>query len=91
MLWELHLHRDVIAYLVSLREAGHDVRAAIYSLQKAGPQGVPEGDVTELEQDSYMWVAAGHKIGYRIIDRDKKRIFVAEVEPINEAPETDEE
>jgi hypothetical protein len=80
VLWELHLRRTVIHYLVSLREAGHNLREAVYSLQR----GVPEG-AYEIEPGSYRWNVEGHKVTFEVVG-SKRRIHVLTVEAILSTP-----
>jgi hypothetical protein len=81
-LWELHYHRDVVAYLVALREEGHDLRKAIFSLQKT-EGGIPPENVTVLKDDIFLWIVHEHEVTFSLT-REKKRIFVSACEKVKE-------
>lgn len=77
MNWQLHYHRTVVQYLVSLRESGHDLRMAIFSLQNS-KDGIPEKDVTLIDQGIYEWQVEGHMVTCEVIPA-KKQISVSSV------------
>jgi hypothetical protein len=72
--WRIHRRPEVTAYLVSLREAGTAIRAAVASLQN----GVPP-DATETEPDTYIWFEAEHWLGF-VVDQAEHAIYVSVVE-----------
>ncbi len=89
MNWQLHYHRSVVQYLVSLREPGHDLRMAIFSLQNI-KDGIPETDVTMVEQRIYQWLVEGHIVTCEVIPA-KKQISVSSVVPVKADEDNEEE
>ncbi len=80
MNWQLHYNRKVVQYLIALREAGHDLRMAIFSLAVT-KDGIPPASVTQYEQGLYVWEIAKHHVSYRVY-RSERRIMVLDVYPI---------
>lgn len=72
--WRVHRHKIVTRYLISLREQGVDIRAAIESLKR----GVPE-DASETDPNTYIWFNAEHWIGF-VVDENERAIYVTSVE-----------
>jgi hypothetical protein len=54
--WRIHRHRNVTAYIVSLREAGAPLRRFIESLKASG---IPP-DATLIDPNSYILFEAEH-------------------------------
>jgi hypothetical protein len=79
MLWQLHYHRDVVHYLVSMRESGHNLRFAIYSLQKS-ERGVPSENVTQIADNAFVWSVENHLVTLEV-NAEQKRISVFNVAP----------
>jgi hypothetical protein len=77
--WRIHRHQDVTAYLVSLREAGQEIRAHIESLKATG---IP-ADAMEVEPHNYFWLAAGHWIGC-VVDEQDKALYIANIDPVDD-------
>lgn len=74
--WTLGREYGVTAYLIGLREAGVEVRAAVSSLQR----GIPEdADKVQDEPETWRWLEARHWIVFTV-DRSRKWIKVTLVE-----------
>lgn len=86
MHWTLSYHRTVVHYLISLREAGHALRYAIFSLQQTA-DGIPAAGVTQLEPDIYMWEIHDHHVVYRRIEQEH-RLFISSVRPLSKDIDT---
>ena len=86
MYWTLSYHHTVVQYLISLREAGHDLRYAIFSLQQTA-DGIPEGGVTQMEPGVYVWEIYAHQVMYRRIEQEH-RLFISSVRPLPKDIET---
>ena len=78
--WTLHLHRDVIRYLVSLRESGDAIRRAVRSLAYLG-DGIPPGGVTQIQLGILLWETEGHAVVYER-EPEKRRLLITQVERI---------
>lgn len=72
--WRVHRHQIVTRYLISLREEGVAIRAAIEALK----QGVP-ADATATEVATYLWFEADHWIGF-VVNENERAIYVTLVE-----------
>lgn len=72
--WRIHRTREVTAYLVSLREAGGELRKAIATLT----QGIPP-DATQTAPHVYIWFEADHWIG-ALVEEEERAIYVYLVE-----------
>ncbi len=80
--WLVERVRTVAAYLIELREAGTDLRAAIKKLQ----QGIPEDAYqTQEEPETWQWIEARHWITF-VVDRtpNRRRIIVTVVASTDE-------
>ena len=77
MLWQLHINRNVVSYFVSLREQGHALRQAIFSLQS--PEKILASvDLVVLSQNIYLWRTAGHMITFEV-KPELQQIYVSAV------------
>jgi hypothetical protein len=73
-LWTVFPHCTVVSYLYT---ATDELRAAVKSLQ----HGIPAGAYKLQDHpETWEWIEARHYITFVIIDRDKRRIGVTEIE-----------
>lgn len=80
--WTVFRHRNVTEYLVALREAGEEIRAAVKSLQ----HGIPSEAWKKQEHpETWEWIEARHYITFVVLDHEKRWIGVTEVEAITVA------
>lgn len=77
---ELHLHRSVVSYLISLRDEGPAIRNAVFSLS-ANPIDVGRGEHTALEPGCYLWKVEGHLVTYEVVE-SKSRVMVTAIRPL---------
>ncbi|MFN8486647.1 MAG: hypothetical protein U0350_03585 [Caldilineaceae bacterium] len=77
--WTVRRARHVVAYLISLREAGEDLRLAINSLHLGPPE-----DAHKLQDDpeTWEWLEARHWITFVVADRNQKWLYVTDVESV---------
>ena len=85
MRWHLRFNRQVVQYLISLREAGHDIRVAIFSLANT-KDGIPEPGATQSEPGLYVWEVAGHTVAFERFEKEKY-ILVTAVRPLRQEEE----
>jgi hypothetical protein len=78
--WQLAYHRIVVQYLISLREPGHALRYAIFSLKET-PDGIPERGVTQIVPGVYVWEIYDYQVFYEQIEQEH-RLFISAVRPI---------
>ena len=80
ILWSLEYDREVVQYLVSLRESGSEIRKAIKSLQ----HGIPD-DARKVQDvpETWEWPEARHWITIKV-DRERKWIYIADVSEMEE-------
>ncbi len=74
--WAVERERTVTAYLIGLRGAGENVRAAVNSLHR----GIP-ADAQRVQEhpETWRWLEARHWITF-VVDRSKQWIYVTVVE-----------
>jgi hypothetical protein len=74
--WAVERKRSVVQYLISLREAGREIRAAINSLH----MGIPE-DAHKIQDnpETWEWLEARHWITL-LVEQDRRWIYVTDVE-----------
>jgi hypothetical protein len=79
--WRIHRRREVTAYLITLREAGEDLRREIASLRF----GIPP-DATPTAPNTYIWFEAQH---WMVLIEDTKNhaIYVSLIEKAEEPPQ----
>jgi len=75
ILWSLKYDREVVQYLIGLRESGVEIRRAIRTLQK----GIPE-DARKIQNipEMWEWPEAHHWITFQV-DSMSKWIYVADI------------
>lgn len=77
--WRVHRSREVVDYVISLREAGRGIRQILSLLAQ---YGVPaNADVSEGAPPVYTWMAAGHVITC-LVAEEERAIYVAVVQPL---------
>jgi hypothetical protein len=77
--WTIFRHQEVNRYLISLREAGEEIRAAVRSLEN----GIPADAWKKGENpETWEWIEARHYITFVILDDEKRWLGVTAVEPI---------
>lgn len=78
--WRVHRKREVVDYLVGLRDKGKGIRQVISLL---AVYGVPAN--ADINRDGiptvYTWTAAGHAIGC-FIEEEERAIYVSEIRPM---------
>ena len=74
--WTVERVRKVTNYLVELREAGTNIRAAVKSLQ----QGIP-ADAYQIQEDpeTWQWLEAQHWITFVVTRTPNRRWIVVTV------------
>ncbi|MEM7129352.1 MAG: hypothetical protein AAF702_23675 [Chloroflexota bacterium] len=79
-LWTLEYDKEVVQYLIGLRESGGEIRKVIKSLQNSFPE-----DAQKIQDipETWEWLEARHWITFEI-DRAKKWIYIADVSEISE-------
>lgn len=78
--WRVHRSREVVDYLIRLREAGRGIRQVISFLAQYGVPANADVDQT-VAPPTYTWTAAGHFITC-IVAEEERAIYVAVVEPL---------
>ena len=79
--WRIHRSRQVVAYLISLREEGAALRQAIDKLASEGLPSDAQED-TDEEPSTYSWEAQQHLITC-IIAQTEKAIYVTVVQHLD--------
>jgi chemotaxis signal transduction protein len=83
--WRIHRKREVTAYLVSLREAGTEIRRFIESLKVTG---IPP-TATLVDSNVYILFEADHWIAL-VVDEKERVIYIPRVEPAELGPRTEQ-
>jgi hypothetical protein len=83
--WRIHRNREVTAYLVSLREAGAELRQFVESLKVTG---IPP-TATLVESNMYILFEANHWIAL-VLDENERAIYIPRIEPALIEPPIDQ-
>lgn len=80
ILWSLEYDREVVQYLVSLRESGVEIRRAIRELQN----GIPD-DARQIQDipEIWEWPEARHWITFQA-DIGKRWIYITDVSQMSD-------